>query len=78
MKQMSLVEIPAFVHEIVAAGCNIVAVGDIYVMDLDDMPESDRSLVEPRVATIISRYGTREHLVHEIADYLASIGRVQY
>lgn len=74
---MALADVPTFVDEIVAAGCDIFAVGDTYIIAVDDLTEPARSVVEPKVAAITDRYGKRDHLVASIAHYLAATGRLR-
>ena len=71
-RQMKASEIPAFVDEVIEAGCNICAVGhDKYV--LGDIEEQDRAKDE--LDRILEKYGNRDPLKLEIISYLWSIGR---
>ncbi len=71
-RQMAASEIPAFVADVIAAGCNICAVGhDKYV--LGDIEEQDRAKDE--LDRILVKYGNRDPLKLEIVSYLWSIGR---
>lgn len=65
-------EVPDFVAEMIAAGCDICAVGH-YTYVAGDMQPSKASLVE--VARITEKYGDCDALRQEITDYLWSIGR---
>ena len=70
-------EIPAFVQEIAATGCNILAVGeDSYVLADADLPDDVYDAIEPEIQRISEKYGRRDHLRLQIAAYLHSIGRV--
>lgn len=65
-------EIPDFVNELIAAGCDISAVGhDMYV--IGDVEKSDAAIKEVR--RIGEKYGDRDPLKLEIVAYLWSIGR---
>ncbi|ANK76792.1 hypothetical protein FA04_29240 (plasmid) [Ensifer adhaerens] len=59
-RQMKATEVPAFVDDVIEAGCNICAVGqESYVIgDIDEQEAGDRDLIRL-----------------EIVDYLWSIGR---
>ncbi len=71
-RQMKASGIPAFVDEVIKAGCNIIAVGhDKYV--LGDIEEQDRARDE--IDRISERYGNGDPLKLEIVAYLWSIGR---
>ena len=70
-------EIPAFVEEIAATGCNIAAVGDdSYVLADAHLPDDVYDAVEPEILRISEKYGRREHLRLQIVAYLHSIDRV--
>ena len=70
-------EIPAFVAEITATGCNISAVGeDSYVLADAHLPDDVYDAVEPEILRISEKYGRREHLRLQIVAYLHSIDRV--
>lgn len=71
-RQMKASEIPAFVDEVIKAGCNITAVGhDKYV--LGDIEEQDRA--KDAIDRITEIYGNRDPLKLQIVAYLLSIGR---
>ena len=65
-------EIPDFVAEMIAAGCDICAIGHhMYVTGDTDRRQSARS----EVRRIGEKYGDRDPIRQEIVDYLWSIGR---
>ncbi|SDA58722.1 hypothetical protein [Sinorhizobium sp. NFACC03] len=71
-RQMKASQIPAFVDEVIKAGCNICAVShDRYV--IGDIEEQHRARDE--LDRISERYGNRDPLKLEIVAYLWSIGR---
>lgn len=75
-KMMKPEEIPDFVSDVVATGCDITAIGDdAYVLGDADLPEPQCFEVQPELKRIGEHYGSRDHLRHEIARYLHSIGR---
>lgn len=65
-------EIPDFVAEMIAAGCDICAVGH-YTYVAGDMDPSEAAMNE--VKRISEKFGDCDALRQEIADYLWSIGR---
>jgi hypothetical protein len=69
---MQASEIPAFVDEIIQAGCDICAVGhDGYVLgDIEEMVDAESELER-----IDEAYGDRDFLKLEIVAYLRSLGR---
>ncbi|WP_031256326.1 hypothetical protein [Mesorhizobium sp. L48C026A00] len=69
---MQASEIPAFVDEIIQAGCDICAVGhDAYVLgDVEEMVDAEIELQR-----IDEAYGDRDFLKLEIVAYLRSLGR---
>lgn len=71
-KRMKSNEISDFVAELIAAGCDICAVGhDMYVIgDGDLVPDATEE-----VRRIGEKYGDRDALKLEIATYLCSMGR---
>lgn len=75
MIRMSPDDIPSFIDEILATGCEPTAVGDGYLIGDADLPEPQCMNLQPTLAEIGERYGSRDHLVVEIAAYLTSIGR---
>ncbi|QND60143.1 hypothetical protein [Mesorhizobium huakuii] len=69
-------DIPAFVQEVAATGCNICAVGpNHYVVGDVDVPRDKRRGLYKKLQEIDARYGIRDHLRNEIASHLNSIGR---
>ncbi|QHG70137.1 hypothetical protein [Ensifer adhaerens] len=71
-RKMKPSEIPDFVSEIIAAGCDITAIGhDKYV--LGDIEEQDAALED--LDRIGDKFGERDHLKLQIVAYLWSIGR---
>lgn len=71
-KLMQPEEIPAFVSDIIEAGCNICAIGhDGYV--IGDIEEMDAARDE--LKRIVIAYGDRDPLRLEIVAYLRSLGR---
>lgn len=70
------VEIPAFVDDVIATGCDICAIGhDGYVVGDTDLSDEEYEIAGPKLAHIKERYGDRDHLLREIAIYLCSLGR---
>jgi hypothetical protein len=68
-KLMKASDIPAFVDDVIRAGCGICAVGqDKYVL-------GDGEAVADELDDIENKYGERDFLKAEIAAYLRSIGR---
>ena len=65
-------EIPAFVDKVIAAGCDICAVGHFgYVLgDVEEMVAASDELNR-----IDDEFGDRDFLLLEIVAYLRSIGR---
>jgi len=71
-RQMKASEIPAFVVDMIEAGCDICAVGpESYV--IGDLDEQDAAIEE--LKRIEERYGDRAPLKLEIIAYLWSMGR---
>ncbi len=71
-KQMGVSEIPAFVDEVIKAGCDICAIGhDCYV--LGDLEEMDAATDE--LHRIGEKFGDRDFLLLEIVAHLRSLGR---
>lgn len=69
-------EIPAFVDDMIATGCDICAIGhDGYVIGNADLTEEEYQAAEPELIRIDEKYGDRDHLLREIAAYLRSLGR---
>lgn len=76
-KTMTEDEIPDFVRDIVATGCDILAVGeDSYVVADAHLADDVYEAVEPEIQRINEKYGRRDHLMEQIAAYLQSIGRI--
>ena len=72
MKLMQANDIPAFVADVIDAGCDICAIGhDGYV--LGDLEEMDAARDE--LARINELYGDRDFLRLEIVVYLRTLGR---
>jgi hypothetical protein len=79
MKQMREEDIPAFVREVAATGCDICAIGPgYYAMGDADVPRGKRRGLYKKLSEIDARYGRRDHLRNKIAAHLASIGRYVY
>lgn len=71
-RKMKPSEIPNFVSEMIAAGCEITAIGhDKYV--LGDIEEQHRA--RDKLDRITEKYGDRDPLRLQIIAYLWSIGR---
>ena len=75
MKRMKIYQIPKFVRDVIATGCDIQAVGRGYLIGDAELPEEIYRQVAPELRRINERYGNREHLLYHIAAYLHSIGR---
>ncbi|MCZ7890005.1 MULTISPECIES: hypothetical protein [Agrobacterium] len=71
-------EIPAFIEDLVAIGCNPLAMADddYWFIGDADLPEPLREQVQEPIVKICDRYGPRDHLYHEIIDHLRDIGRI--
>lgn len=70
-------EIPDFVREIAATGCEILAVGeDSYLVADAHLPDDVYEAIEPEIQRISEKYGRRDHLMVQISAYLRSIGRI--
>ena len=60
-----------FVNHLIAAGCDMVAIGDGYCLDEpEDGPRWEY------VKAILVQFGPRDHLKPEIVAYLRRLGRV--
>lgn len=71
-RTMSRSEIPNFVAEMIAAHCDITAVGhEMYV--IGDVDAGERAMKDAQ--RIGEKYGDRDPLKLEIVSYLWSIGR---
>lgn len=69
-------QIPAFVTDVVAIGCNIWAVGDdMYIFGDADLPMEDYERIAPELDRIQREYGPRDHLKLAIIAYLRPTGR---
>jgi hypothetical protein len=69
-------EIPDFVAEIVATGCDMCAIGDRHYLIGDaDLSDEEDEVAQPLLQRIGETYGSRGHLHFEIIAYLRSIGR---
>ncbi len=77
MKIMTEDEIPNFVQDVADLGCDIVAVmgGTGFLFGDADLSPEEYKAAEPEIIAIGERYGRRDHLISEIAQYLVSIGR---
>jgi len=77
MKKMTEDQIPSFVQDVVDTGCDIVAVmgGTGFLFGDAGLSPEDYKAAEPRIMAIGEKYGRRDHLISEIAQYLVSIGR---
>jgi hypothetical protein len=76
MQRMEPEDIPAFVAEVAATGCNITAIAGVgYLIGDADLPHDQFEDVMPKLSAITEAYGKRGHLLEEITDYLVSIGR---
>ncbi len=77
MQMMTKDEIPEFVQEVADIGCDITAVlgSGGYLIGDADLPPEAYEVTAPKLIGICDRYGHRDHLVREIAEYLISIGR---
>ena len=58
------------VHDLLDAGCDMMSVGDGYVVNEPEDPTG-----QLRVHQILESFGPRCHLVPQISDYLRSLGR---
>jgi hypothetical protein len=75
-EEMSRADIPDFIDEVIATGCSPTAVGDGYVIGDADLAPQNCEKMQTILQEIVERYGSRDHLVAEIARYLMSIGRI--
>lgn len=76
MHKMKPEDIPAFVEEVAATGCNITGIAGVgYLIGDADLPDDQFEEVMPRLSAITTAYGKRDHLLEEITEYLVSIGR---
>jgi hypothetical protein len=66
-------DIPAFVDAMIAAGADIRSPGEgLYVIGDADIPDLK---ARQKLYRIIDSFGPRDHLRHQIAAHLRSIGR---
>ncbi|RWB98727.1 MULTISPECIES: hypothetical protein [unclassified Mesorhizobium] len=73
---MKASEIPAFVEEVIKAGCDICAVGhDRYVLGDADLSVSELEAALPELQRIEETYGDRDFLRLEIVAHLRALGR---
>ncbi len=76
MQRMRPEDIPAFVEEVAATGCNITGIAGMgYVIGDADLPSCQLEEVMPKLSEITKAYGRRDHLLEEITEYLVSMGR---
>lgn len=76
MRKMKLDDIPAFVEEVAATGCNITGIAGVgYVIGDADLPNDQFQEVMPKLSAVTKSYGKRDHLLKDITEYLVSIGR---
>tara|TARA_R110002020_G_scaffold170523_4_gene360281 strand:+ start:2160 stop:2609 length:450 start_codon:yes stop_codon:yes gene_type:complete len=76
LKLMREDQIPDFVRDVVATGCDIRAVGeDHYVVGDADLSVEAYEAAEPELDRIWKEYGDHSQLKLEIITYLHSIGR---
>lgn len=69
-------EIPDYVAEIVATGCDMCAIGDRHYLIGDaDLSDEEFEVAAPELQRIGEAYGSCGHLRFEIIAYLRSIGR---
>ena len=75
MTRMTEDQIPDFVRDVAATGCDITAVAGVgYVIGDSDLTEEQYKVVAPELRRINEHYGERDHLLIEITNYLISIG----
>ena len=75
-KLMKASDIPAFVDDVIEAGCDICAVGrDKYVIGHTDLPPGAYEKKRRMLDRIEEAYGDRDFLKVEIVAYLRAIGR---
>jgi hypothetical protein len=73
---MKIEDIPAFVEEVAATGCNITGIaGAGYLIGDSDLAYDQFEEVMPKLKAITDADGKRDHLLGEIIEYLVSIGR---
>lgn len=70
-------QIPDFVKDIIATGCDICAIGTTgYLIGDADLEETHYERIKHDLVSIDDFYGERDHLKFQIIVYLRSIGRV--
>ena len=75
-KRMTEDQIPEFVREVAATGCNICAIGNhSYMIGDVDLPDDVYDGVKLDLKRIAEKYQARDHLRSRIVEYLHSIGR---
>ena len=62
--------VKVLVHALIEAGCDIVAIGQGYVINEPEDADS-----RDRVDAILKDFGPRLHLLDEISNYLRSLDR---
>jgi hypothetical protein len=76
MKYMRHEDIPQFVQDVVALGCEICALGYVgYTIGDADLSWKQYQAISPALRRISETYGDRSHLKRDIILYLNSIGR---
>jgi hypothetical protein len=76
MKYMRPEDIPQFVQDVVALGCEICAIGYVgYTIGDADLPLEKYGAISPALRRISVIYGDRRYLKRDIILYLNSIGR---
>ena len=76
MREMRPADIPKFVEEVAATGCNITGIAGVgYIIGDAELPDGQLQEVMPMLSKITEAYGKRDHLLGEITEYLVSIGR---
>lgn len=76
MHKMKREDIPRFVEQVAATGCNITGIAGVgYVIGDADLPDDQLEEVIPKLSEITDAFGDRDHLLEEITEYLVSIGR---
>ena len=58
------------VHDLLDAGCDLMAVGEGYVVN-----EPEDIEARAKIQNILHDFGPRLHLLAEISDYIRSLGR---
>ena len=64
MHSMKSEDIPAFVEEVAATGCNITGIAGVgYLIGDADLPDDQFEEVMPKLSEITDAYGKRDHLL---------------